>query len=58
MKIKIYCNITYIISPIAIHNKPCMHMDGYSNLNSQIKIKCLLNARMQQQHQSQQPPRQ
>ena len=57
MKIKIYCNIAYIISPIAIHNKPCMHMDGYSKPKSQIKIKCL-NARMQQQHQSQQPPRQ
>lgn len=49
MKIKIYCNITYITSRIAFHNKPCMHMDGYSKPNSQIKIKCLnANARMQQ----------
>ena len=49
MKIKIYYNITYIISRIALHNKPCMHMDGYFK----IKIKCL-NARMQ----SQPPPQQ
>ena len=61
MKIKIYCNITYITyiayitSRIALHNKSCMPMDEYSKPNSQIKIKCLnANARMQQQHQSQQ----
>lgn len=52
MKIKIYCNITYITSRIAFHNKPCMHMDGYSKPNSQTKIKCL-NPQTQWQKQQQ-----
>lgn len=56
MKIKIYCNITYITyiayitSRIALHNKSCMPMDEYSKPNSQIKIKCLNAHRHRHRH--------
>ena len=50
MKIKIYCNITYITSHLAIHNKPCMHMDGYFKPNPNPQIKCLNAHRHRHMH--------
>ena len=63
MKIKIYCNITYITyiayitSRIALHNKSCMPMDEYSNQMPQCAQAQAqaITATTQRQQPSQQP---